>query len=161
MGLAQQVQQLWLQGVGGTGVRITKYPVDAAGVALTASGMTTGAYKFAAAGANVAEIVAKATITENYRVVGVALDTPSAASIFVVRIGTGAAAAAAMTVVLFELGLEVATDAGGYVSMLLPFVATTVADGLTDAILGDLASSAAGADDTANATVFVATGAGT
>lgn len=161
MGLAQEVRQCFTTLVAGTGLVNTKYPVAAAGTALTASGMTTGAYKFAAAGANVKAIVAKAGIAANYRVVGVALDTPSAASIFNIRIGRGAAAGAAVTQVLYELTVEVATDAGGYVQMNLPFVATVVADGATDAVLGDAASSNAAADDTINASVTVATGLGT
>lgn len=160
MGLPQQVQQTWLALVGGAGVRITKYPVDAAGTTLTASGMTTGAYKFAAASANVKSIVAKATILVNYRIIGVALDTPSAVAIEVVRIGTGTAAGAAL-VIAFECTMEVATDAGGYVSMIFPITFTRTPDGVNDLVGGDLASSNAGADDTANASVFIQTGMGT
>lgn len=161
MGLAQQVNQLFNQLVQGTGVRITKYPVDAAGTTLTASGMTTGAYKFAAAGANVKSIVAKATITGNYRVIGVALDTPSATSIFVVRVGGGTAAGAVLGRIAFEAVMEVATDAGGYVSIVFPFAPTITSDGTNDLLGGDLASSNAGADDTANCSVLVATALGT
>lgn len=159
MGLAQQVAQIWLAMVGGSGVRITKYPIDAVGTTLTASGMTTGAYKFAAASANVKSIVAKATILVNYRIIGVALDTPSAVAIEVIRIGTGTAAGAAL-VVAFEAVMEVATDAGGYVSMIFPATFTQSPDGVNDLVGGDLASSNAAADDTANVSVLIQTGLG-
>ena len=71
---------------GGQAVRVTKYPLNAVGSTLTASGKTTGAYKFAAAGANVVAIVAKNTIGANWLYAWFSLDNPSAGSIFVVRL---------------------------------------------------------------------------
>lgn len=160
MALVQEVRQIWNQQVRGTGLRMTRYPATAAGTALKASGNTTGAYKYAAASANVKQIVAKNTITGGFKIVGLALDTPSATSIFVVRAGSGTAAGAAM-VQLIELHTEVATDAGGYVEMFFPFVATIASDGANDAIVADAASSNAAADDTINCSVSVLTGLGT
>jgi len=140
-----------------TGVVITKYPVAAAGTACTGSGNTVGAYKFSAAGANVKAIVAAAVITETYKVSAVTLDTPSATSIFVVRIGRGAAAGVAMTAVGFEFVIEIATDAGGYPPVSMPFP-TSVASDANNGVLAEITSSNAGADDTAGISVSVATG---
>jgi len=161
VGLAQEVRSLYNQQVRGTGLRMTEYPANAAGTALKASGLTTGAYKYAAANANVKAIVAKATITENFKIVGLVCDTPSAASIFIVKIGNGAAAAGALSAQLIEVRFEIATDAGGYPGLQFPFVGTVVPDAATDGILGDAASSNAAADDTINASVSVLTGLGT
>jgi len=160
MGLMQLVQTVYNQVVGGVGPVVTKYPANAAGTALTASGMTTGAYKFAAAGANVKAIVAKATITSQYRIVALGLDTPSANSLFVIRVGRGAAAGAAVTQVLMEIHANLAVANGPFTPIVFPFIATVAADGATDAVLADAASSNAGADDTIQASVSVMTGMG-
>jgi len=163
MPLAQRANATWLASVGGTGVRITRYPALAAGTQLKASGNTTGAFKYAAAGANVKAIVAKATIGVNCKIVGVVLDTASATSIFVIKLGNGAAAGGAMTAELIELVVENASAAGGSQTMMIPgnVQAVIIADGATDAILGDAASSNAAADDTINAAVLIATAYGT
>ncbi len=143
---------IYQQLVGGSGLRTTRYPINAAGTTLTASGKTTGAYKFAALGANVAAIVAKATLLVPWRLAWVSLDNPSAASIYVVRLGRGAAGGAAMATVLYE--------ANATVEKPLPWCATVLPDALTDALLGDLASSNVAADDTALCSVGVMTGMG-
>lgn len=162
MGLAQEVRTIYNQQVQGTGLRMTRYPViNNAGSKLTASGNTTGAYKYAAAGANVIALAAAGAITTRFKIVGLAIDTPSAASIFVFKLGRGTASAAAFGAQLVEGGFEVATDAGGYVEMFWPAVATVAIDGVNDALVADLASSNAVADDTLLAAASVLTGLGT
>lgn len=160
MALTQESRELWAQFVGGTGLRNTKYPVNAAGVSLTASGLTTGAYKFAAAGANVKSVVAKATVTTNFKIVGLCLNTFSATSIFVVRLGYSTAAAVAIATIAAEVVVNEITAAGVVPFMLLPATATQVADGTNDLIAGDAASSNAAADDTVVVSVTVQTGIG-
>ncbi len=162
--LSGLVQQIWLRSVGGTGVRITKYPVNAIGTALTCSGKTTGAYKFAAANANVKAVVAAATITTNFRIAGIGLDTPSASSIFVLRIGSGTGAGTAVQqIVETHFSTTIVTAVGTHAQMAqwFPYSPTVIADGTNDAILADATSNNAGADDTINVTALVATGIGT
>ena len=165
MSLMSFVQSVYnaVQGQGGSGVQITRYPSQAASVALKASGKTTGAWKYAAANANVAAILAKGTITGNpWRLAWFALDTPSATSLFVVKLGVGAAAAGAFTKVFGEFAMNTVnvTAVGEYTIpavqiplMHMPFVTP---DAATDGILGDMASSGTAADDTANVAVGVA-----
>lgn len=168
MPVGQEVRGIYntLVGNAATGVRIQNYPfttadtTELAGTALTASGVTTGAYKYAAGNANVKAILAKNVIGVNFKIIGCALNTPSAASIFVFKVGNGAAAGGAMTR-LAKVHMEIATDAGGYVPIFFPFAATVVADAATDAMLADAASSNAGADDTINMVLFVAVAFGT
>jgi len=166
MPLATRVNQIYLSHVSGSGVRITRYPttVGNTGKALTASGNTTGAWKYAAAGANVVEVVAPGTIVVNFKIVGIAVDTPSAASNFVIKVGTGGnGTGAAMGTELFEIQFEFETDAGWYESTMLPssVQAQITVDGVTDSIDADAASDNALADDTINFHALVATGYGT
>jgi hypothetical protein len=168
MALTNEVRQLYntLVGNTATGVRIRNFPFttenseESVGTQLKASGNTTGAYKYAANSGNVKAIVAKNTVGSNYKLIGCALNTPSATSIFVIKLGYGAAAGGAFTAVTAKVHMEFATDAGGYVPITFPFAATVVADGSTDGVLGDAASSNAAADDTINCVVFLATGFG-
>lgn len=142
------------------GLVTTIYPAAAAGTALKASGLTTGAYKFAAAGANVKAIVAKATIAAVWQIVAFALDTFSATSIFIIRLGNGAAAGGVLTTVQGEYKVTEISAAGVSNSVSLPYAGQTVNNGVADAVLADAASSAAGADDTVNIHVSVMTGFG-
>ena len=161
MGLAQQVHGLWLQQVSGTGLRVTNYPAQAVGPTVTGSGNGTGAYKYKAAGAQSKAIVAAGGITARYKIIGTLLDTPSATSIFLWRLGRGTGAATALAAVLAEVRAEVATDAGGYPALALPWAATVNVDGVNDALLVEMTSSNAAADDTANISASVLTGLGT
>lgn len=145
----------------GAGIRVTKYPVNAAGTSLTASGLTTGAYKFAAAGANVKAIVAINTVGANWRYAGFALNTFSATSIFVIRLGSGTGAGVAMTIVAGEWVVNEISAAGVMASVPINWAPTVVANGTSDACLGDAASSAAGADDTVVCSLSIMTGMGT
>jgi hypothetical protein len=166
MAFAQQVQQVFLAEVAGSGVTIARYPSQAAGVALSASGKTTGAYKYAAANANVKQILAKGTLASGtlFRIVGCVLDTPSAASTFVIKLGVGTGAGTAINrSIEFGFSVVTVTAAGEYPLMPVWFryAPTIVADGANDAILGDAASSNVAADDTINVAALVATGMGT
>lgn len=143
-----------------SGIVCTLYPAAAAGTSLKASGMTTGAYKFAAAGANVKQIVAKNTLAINWTIAGFGLDTFSATSIFVIRLGNGAAAGAAVTQVLAEYKVNEITAAGVCNTTTIPYAAQVQNNGTTDALLADAASSNAGADDTVVIAVSVLTGFG-
>jgi len=140
---------------------VTRYPASAVGVTLTGSGSTTGAYKYAAKGANVAQILAKATITVPWRIVAYCVSVTSAADIFVVKLGRGTGAAVLMTQVLWEAEFDL--DATFSVAPTVPIpwgaTATVQADGATDAILGDLANEDA-TDRTLNVSVSVGTGMG-
>jgi len=161
VGLAQQVNQIYNATVNGAGVVVTKYPINAVGVALKGSGSTTGAYKFAAAGANVAQILAKATITVPWRIVAYSLTLPSAPDIFVVRLGAGTGAGAVMTAILWES--EIDLDATFSLSLPIPIPwgasPTVQPNGTTDAIVADLANEDA-TDRTANISLTVVTGMG-
>lgn len=160
MALIQATQQTWLADVAGAGTVVTKYPVNAAGVSLTASGSTTGAYKFAAANANVKQIVAKNTVGANYRLVWANFNTYSATSIFVIRLGSGSAAGTAIAQIV-EIMMTEISNVGVSPPQWFRYSPTVTANGTTDAILGDAASSNAGADDTIVASVGVATLIGT
>lgn len=143
----------------GAGIVTTKYPVNAAGTSLTASGMTTGAYKFAAANANVKAPVAKAVITSQWRLAWFGLNTFSATSIFVIRLGSGSAAATAIATISEWFCNEISA-AGVMAAVPIPWAATVVANGTTDAVLADAASSNAGADDTVVLSIGIQTGMG-
>lgn len=160
MAVPQNINQLWNMLVGGTGVVVTKYPVSAAGVSLTASGSTTGAYKFAAAGANVKSVVAKAVITSVWRIVGFALNTFSTTGVFVIRIGKAGTAGAALTAVLGEYVVNEISAAGLMSNIPIPFSASVTIDGLTDGLMCDAASANAGQDDTVVFSGSVMTGMG-
>lgn len=158
MSFPQQVGRLFNAVVAGSGVTITRYPANAAGTALKASGNTTGAYKYAAASANVKQILAAATITSGpFRILGFVLDTLSAASIFVIKLGSGTGAGTALNRAV-EWGWNEVTAVGQIGPVVFPasYVPTIPNDGVNDAILGDAASSNVAADDTVNCAVFVA-----
>ncbi len=147
--------------VGGTGLTVTKYPIDAVGVTLTASGKTTGVYKFAAAGANVAQIVAKAVLLVPWRLAWCGLNTFSATGVFIIRLGRAAGGAVAMTQVLAELFANEISAAGTEAQKNIPWCATVLPNAATDAVVGDAASNNAGADDTVVASVGIMRGMGT
>lgn len=158
MGLAQESRSVYNQQAGGTGIRVTKYPVDAVGVTLTADGAGVGAWKFKAAGANVVNIVAGGVITNGtpFRLVWVSLDTPLHVAVYVVRLGVGVAAAA-MAPVLGEYVFNMLV-AGPGVGQTIRYCATETAAAAL-AILGDLAVSTA-VNETANCNIGVMTGIG-
>jgi len=157
-GLGQQVGAVYNQQIGGPGIRVTKYPVDAVGVTLTSDGAGVGAWKFKAAGANVVNIVAGGVIANGtpFRLVWVSLDTPLHVAIFVVRLGVGVAGAA-MATVLGEYNANLLVAGPGQ-NITIPFCATSIAAAAL-AILGDVASSTA-VNETINAAVGVGTGFG-
>jgi hypothetical protein len=158
MSFPQQVGRLFNASIAGSGVTITRYPANAAGTALKASGNTTGAYKYAAASANVKQILAAATITSGpFRIVGFVLDTASAVSIFVIKVGSGTGAGTALNRQV-EIGWNLKSDVGSFSPVILPAgcIPTIPNDGVNDAILADAASSNVAADDTINCAVFVA-----
>lgn len=156
MSLPGEIKSLYNLGLG-TGLVVTKYPVNAAGVSLLASGKTTGVYKFAAANANVKQIVAKNIVGANFRLVWLGLDTFSATGIYIIRLGSGTGAAAAIARIV-ELYANEITAAGALGIMPIPQSPLVTFDGANDAILGDAASSNVGADDTVVASVGVLTG---
>ena len=163
MGLKSEVDILYNAIVNGPSVQLTRYPANAAAAALTASGKTTGAYKYAAAGANQVQVVAAAVNTAGMWVCGASLRNPSAGSIFVLWIGRGTVPAATR---LAELDFDTFTLAGaaaGALTVMQPMdimlpLPIFVRAGVGIAL--DLASSNVGADDTANGTVIVMTGLG-
>jgi hypothetical protein len=161
MGLAQQVAQIFNVQIQGVGMVVAVYPTAAAGTALKGSGSTTGAMKFAAAGANVKQVVAKATLTPQWRLSSWGIDTMSALDIINVRLGAGAAGGAAMTQVLWEQKAHQITLAGTEPYSSIPWgaTATIVSNGTTDGVLADLANASA-ADITANIHLGIATGFG-
>ena len=161
MAFPQMIASLFNANIGGSGARLTRYPALAAGTALKASGNTTGAFKYAAASANVKAVVAAGGITVPFRIVGFVLDTPSAASVFVIKLGSGTGAGTALNRAI-EMGWNEKTDVGAWGPVILPasMVPTIPVDGVNDALLADAASSNVAADDTINCAVFVATGFG-
>ncbi len=160
MGLAQFVHQLWLKDVGGTGVRIRRYPNLAVGVTLTGSGV---AYTYKAASANVKAFVAANTIKANWRYYGIEPFTPSAAAseyFILLGAGTGAGASLTQATALLEIALGAITVATGQVApVTFPYAPTVPFDGVNDAALGDLTTTN-GAADTLTCGAFIATGVG-
>jgi len=160
MAVPQETRQVFQQLVNGSGIRVTKYPLDAVGVAVTGDGAgATGAWKFKAAGANTVAIVAGGVIVNGtpFRLVWLSLDTPLHVCVMVARIGVGVAGAA-MVPVLGEYMVDFLV-AGRGVGQPIPFCATQTAAAAL-AILGDVASSTA-ANESANFNVGVITGMGT
>ncbi len=159
MALIGEVNSLWNQGVGGPGIRVTKYPVDAVGVQVTSDGAGTAAWKFKAAGANTVAIVAGGVIPNGtpFRLVWLSLYTPAHVAVYVARVGVGVAGAA-MTPVLGEYMVDMLV-AGRGVGQPISFCATQIAAAAL-AILGDLANSTA-VNETMNFSVGVVTGMGT
>lgn len=154
------VRALHVQHLSGGGVTMVRYPALATGTVITCSGKTTGAFKYAAADANVKAIVAKNVIASNYKIVGFAPDTPSVLGIFVVKLGNGAAAGGALTHVAAEISYEFITLAGAYAPVMFPpgSMPLVTIDGATDGILGDATSGNVAADDTIGCSVFINTG---
>jgi len=147
MGLAQFIQKVYNLTISGTTVRVRRYPNLAVGVTLTGSG---AAYTYKAASANVKAFVVKATIPSNWRFAGISPFTPSAvATEYFIILGAGAAAAGTLTQALadIEVSLGVITVATGQIPpIMFPYAPTHIADGLTDAALGDLTTTNAAAD---------------
>lgn len=163
MGLKSEVDILYNAIVNGPAVQLTRYPTLAAAAALTASGMTTGAYKYAAAGANQVQVVAAGTNTTGMWICGASLRNPSVGSIFVLWIGRGTIAAAVRAAELDFDTFTLAGAAAGALVLMQPMnimlpLPLFVRAGVGIAL--DLASSNAAADDTANGTVIVMTGLG-
>jgi len=152
VGLAQQIGKLFNLGVGGSGVRLNTYPATVAGTAFTATTIPVVAAKVVA-------FVAKATILVPFRIVGCAIDTQSAACLGFHVLGVGAAAAGAMTTVLWEYFQQyIAVAAGFPIAHWAPMAATVTPNGTTDAFLFALATAAGG--ETGNAHGVLATGMG-
>lgn len=166
MGLAQQVSTVYNQLVGGGGVTVTRYPVTGVGavgkvgVTCTLSAVGGVGYGYAAAGAKVVELLAKATLLVPWRLVWLQTTAPSAATIYVVKLGRGAGAAALMTQTFGEFGIDYTVAKGPMAEVILPFCPTVTPTPATDAIVAD-AASATGAADTIDLAVGVMTGMGT
>ncbi len=128
----------------------TRYPQELIGVQLTASGMTTGKYAYRAAGANEATIVATSGITTEFWLAGIGLHTPSAGSIFVIKICQGVAGTPATR--RAEFHKEFATDAGPFPSIMVPIPLYYPA---LLQVSGDAASNNVAADDTIRCAVLI------
>ena len=89
MGLANQVAQVFMQAVGGTGVRITRLPA-----ALVGPTVTTGkSYAFSAACVAIVTVAQITAVTAlNYRIAGAATMVPNVLDTIITRLGTGLAA---------------------------------------------------------------------
>lgn len=145
MGLGQFVKSIY-QGRPGNNIVYTRYPAEAVGVGLTASGV--GAYKYVAAGANEVQILAAKAIATPFWVAGGGLDTVAPlASIYILKVCSGLITAG---VQLFEIQVspQVIT-AVGHITMATVFVPLPVRLAANVPVCADLASSS-GAADTAN-----------
>jgi|GEM_PF-2390110 len=144
-------------------VVLTRYPLlPNAGAALTGSGLTTGAYKFAAAGAGQVQVVAAGVNTTGMWVCAAGLGTPSAMDEYVLWIGRGTAPAAVAMATLDFAGLVTAGAAAALIVACVPKATSLpvwlyVTAGVGIAL--DLANAAA-ADNTAVGHIIVATGVG-
>ncbi|MDP2730329.1 MAG: hypothetical protein Q8O55_07595 [Dehalococcoidales bacterium] len=159
MPLRGNIEALYNAILNGPAVQITRYPANAVGSTVTGSGMTTGAYKYAAAGANQVQIVAAVLNTAGVWIAGAAL---AALSIFatetaVLWIGRGTIPAA-VRAAEFNFTSQQVTAVGqiDYTTQFLP-IPLFVRAGI--ALAADLANSSAN-DITATAAVFLYTGLG-
>ena len=162
MGLKTAVDLIYNAVLNSPAVQLTRYPTQAAGAALTASGKTTGVYKYRAAGATQAQVVAAATNTVGMWVAGAGLHTLSIAGIFVLWIGRGTIPAATLLAeveVVRETVVVTAVGTYGHILNTL-FLSYPVFVRAGVGIALDLASSNVGQDDTAVGAVFVYTGLG-
>ena len=163
-GLKSEVDVLYNALVNGPAVVLTRYPALAAGQALLASGKTTGAYKYAAAGANQVQVtgLTAALNTLGVWVAGGALSACSVAGIFVMRILRGTITTA---VAMADLQAEVIGSGAAAAdtletrpkTMFFP-IPLFVRAGVGVAM--DLASSNAAQDDTAAGAIYAYTGLG-
>jgi len=130
---------------------VARYPASAVGATLTASGMTTGVYKYLAA--NEADIIAAAGIATVYWVIAVAPGTAATRAIYTIKLGTGTAGT--MTdVAEFCWDITTVTAVGvmatGQINSPIPMYFAASA-----ATIGNLANSSAVADDTCICAVLV------
>lgn len=128
-------------------VQLTRFPSQAIGAALKASGNTTGVYLYAAAGANQVQIRTAAQNTLGYWVWGMGIDTPSASSIFVLWLGRGTIANAVLAAER-EIAVVQVTAVGTYAIPEVEFPRPILVRAAVGVAM-DLASNNAGADDTA------------
>lgn len=164
MSRGTEIDLLYNAILNGPAVQLTRYPANAAGQALTASGMTTGAYKYAAAGANQVQTtgLTAALNTAGVWVAGATLTALSVAGIFVMWIGRGTIPAGVRAA---ELSFEAHGSGAAAADTLAGLVKTTwfpiplfVQAGV--GVAEDLASSNAGQDDTAAGAIYAYTGLG-
>ncbi len=164
MSFRGNIDNLYNAILNGPAVQLTRYPLNVAGQALTASGMTTGVYKYAAAGANQVQVtgLTAALNTLGVWVAGGTLTALSVAGIFVMWIGRGTIAAAVRAAELsFEAhgsGAAAADTLAGLVKTAFFPLPLFVRAGVGVAM--DLASSNAAQDDTAAGAIYVYTGLG-
>jgi hypothetical protein len=145
MSIQSMVTSLF-QGSPETGAVVyTRYPLAAVGTTLTASGMTTGAYKYLTA--NEVYIVAASVITTAFYVAGVSIETFTATGALCVKILTGIATAGVQRA---EIAFNQITAAGSMGMNWLPVPPKFIANA---SIIGNLAH--ATADTTAVAAVHV------
>jgi hypothetical protein len=126
MGLPAEIKSLYLSMLKPESNRQIVLPAVATGIGVTA---TSGA-------ANVygvwVDLAPAAAVTADTLIVGVAVDTPSGAEVFTIDIGSclgyanaaaviAAGAAAVAAAHRAECRVEIATDAGGYVQIPLPY----------------------------------------
>ncbi len=159
MPLRGNIEALYNAILNGPAVQLTRYPANAIGSALTGSGMTTGAYKYAAAGANQVQIVAAVLNTTGMWIAGGHLQNPSAVvnENMVLWVGRGTIPAAVRALELHTTAWQVtAVGQETFASMFVP-IPLFVRAGI--AIAADLANSS-NADITANGSIFVYTGLG-
>jgi hypothetical protein len=157
--LSSEVAQLYNAILNGPSVQLTRYPTNAIGAALTGSGMTTGAYKYAAAGANQVALILAAANTGGLWIGGGQLNLLSAAvdENAILWIGRGTIPAATRAVEL-EWTAQQITAVGDYsmptINVPIPLY---VAPGVGIAL--DLANSS-NADITARGSAFIYSGLG-
>lgn len=162
-GLRSAVDVLYNALVNSPNVVLTRYPLlPNAGIALTGSGATTGAYKFAAAGAGQVQVVTAAINATGMWVCAAGLGTPGAMDQYVLWIGRGTVAAAVVMATLDFAGLLTAGAAAAIIVACVPKATSLPYPVYVRAGVGialDLANAAA-ADNTAVGHIIVATGLG-
>lgn len=145
MSIISMVTSLFIGQPDTTAVVYTKYPLNAVGVTLTASGMTTGVYKYAVAN----EVNLVAAIATAFWVAGVMVNTFSILGVYVIKILSGVATAGVQRA---EVMVEALTLVGVHDTNWLPVPVKFVAGG---AVIGNAASGNAAQDDTCVASVVV------
>ena len=169
-GLKSEVDILYNALVNGPNVTLTRYPVGAAGQALTASGKTTGAFKYAAAGANQVQVtgLTAALNTAGVWVAGGVIYTPSILTdcTWVLWIGRGTVPAAVLAAEVqwgVDIDVTVITAVGEYaVTIVAPAIMLPIPVFVTAGVgvAMQLATDSIAADHTANGQIFAYTGLG-
>ncbi len=161
-GLKTAVDLLYNAVLNGPAVQLTRYPVNGAGQALTASGMTTGAFKYAAAGANQVQVtgLTGAGNTAGVWIAGGAIYTINllTAATWVMWIGRGTIPAAVRAAELQWTNMQ--DTAVGHIPLDAQFLPLPIFVRAGVGVAMDLATDTVAGDYTANGQVFVYTGLG-